>query len=309
MQHKKHRYLLLAYPADMHRAGTCLSEAYGRLNIQTRCVEYHGRPPEQSFYTAFLSTATDAVLVIGKKSYAPATALPGPFLFAGERKIPAAWLPLQKENDITTFIQTLQKVHQRKKTSPGMALLAQWHPRYLKLTQRMADLLKNQMPVFKWTGDVITRESVVDALGSGLGLGIYFGHGRPVGWVGYYGMRTHHFKSFTGNPLGCMLSLCCRTASRKRTGLSYAEAFPLMGVSAASFGAVCETRHTDNTKWAIRICTALNNGIDNLCDLLLEAEPPDIEAVQHYRIIGDPFAPLYSDAGSIKKAKMVAVFE
>lgn len=305
---KKKKQLLLVYPADMPFAGKCLSDAYCLLNIPTRCVQYEGRPPQKNFYTPLLTKDVDAVLVLGKKAFAPSTVLPGPFLYTEEKKIPAAWLPLQKEDDVHSFIQTLLKVHRRKKSVPGMALLAQWHPQYLKLTQRMTDLLHRQIPVFKWTGDVITRESVVEALGTGLGLGIYFGHGRSVGWVGYYGMRSHHFENFRGKPLGCMLSLCCKTASRKRTGLSYTEAFPLMGISAASFGAVSETRHTDNMKWAIRICSALNEGIDNLGDLLLHAEPPNIEAVEHYRIIGDPFAPLYSDAASIKKANAIPVF-
>ncbi|MFT3749729.1 MAG: C25 family cysteine peptidase [Agriterribacter sp.] len=308
MQLNKNRHLLLVYPADMCLAGKHLSEAYSLLNIQTTCVAYNGRPPAQDFYNSMLSGDIDAVLVAGKKSYAPSTVLPGPFLFTQKKKTPAAWLPLQKEADVFSFIQTLKKVHRRKKTVPGMALLAQWHPQYLRLTQRMTDLLEDKIPVFKWTGDVITREGVVKALGTGLGMGIYFGHGRPVGWVGYYGMRSHHFENFTGNPLGCMLSLCCKTASRKRTGLSYAESLPLMGVSAAAFGAVCETRHTDNMKWAIRICDAVNEGIDNLADLLIYAEPPNIEAVEHYRIIGDPFAPLYADAEGIKRAKKIAVF-
>ncbi|MFT3948721.1 MAG: C25 family cysteine peptidase [Agriterribacter sp.] len=307
MQLNKNRNLLLVYPADMRFAGKCLSETYDLLNIHATCIEYSGRPPAIDFYKEFLQQDTDAVLVAGKKLYAPSTVLPGPFLCAHKKKVPAAWLPLQKETDVFPFIQTLKKVHRRKKALPGMALLAQWHPQYLRLTQRMTDLLEDKIPVFKWTGDIITREDVVHALGSGLGIGIYFGHGRPVGWVGYYGMRSHHFEGFTGNPLGCMLSLCCKTASRKRTGLSYAESLPLMGVSAAAFGAVRETRHTDNMKWAIRICTAINEGVDNLGDLLIHAEPPNIEAVEHYRIIGDPFAPLYSDAGGIKKAKAVAV--
>ncbi|MBS1752191.1 MAG: hypothetical protein JST63_20005 [Bacteroidetes bacterium] len=308
MWHKKNRQLLLAYPADMPIAGKCLSEAYRYLKIKTMCIQYTGRPPEKNFYTNILTGDIDAVLVVGKKAYAPSTVLPGPFLFAAARKIPAAWLPIQKEEDVYLFIQTLKKVHRRRRTVPGMALLAQWHPQYLKLTQRMSDLMRHQIPVYKWTGDIITREGVVEALGSGLGLGIYFGHGRSVGWVGYYGMRSHHFQNFKGKPLGCMLSLCCKTASRKRTGLSYTESFPLMGISAASFGAVRETRHTDNMKWAIRICSALNEGVDNLGDLLLHAEPPNIEAVEHYRIIGDPFAPLYSDKGSIKIADAIPVF-
>ncbi|HRP30878.1 MAG TPA: C25 family cysteine peptidase [Agriterribacter sp.] len=308
MQLNKNRNLLLVYPADMRLAGKYLSEAYSLLNVDVTSVAYHGRPPSVSFYAEFLSHAFDAVLVVGKKIYAPSTVLPGPFLCTQKSKIPAAWLPLQKEADVLPFIRTLKKVHRRKKNTPGLALLAQWHPQYLRLTQRMTDLLEEKIPVFKWTGDVISRADVVNALGSGLGMGIYFGHGRSVGWVGYYGMRTHHFEDFKGSPLGCLLSLCCKTASRKRTGLSYAESLPLLGVSAATVGAVRETRHTDNMKWAIRICSAINEGIDNLGDLLLHAEPPNIEAVENYRIIGDPFAPLYADENSLQKAKAVAVF-
>ena len=309
MRHNTNRNLLLVYPADMPFAGACLSEAYEQLHIHCVCVPYSGRPPEEQFYSALLTEDINAVLVTGKRSYAPSTVLPGPFLLTKkERKIPAAWLPLQKENDVMAFVRTLKEVHQRNRSAPGMALLAQWHPRYLKLSDRMSELLEEQIKVFRWTGDIITRENVVEALGTGLGMGIYFGHGRPAGWVGYYGMRSHHFKDFSGKPMGCVLSLCCRTASRRRTGISYTESLPLMGVSAAAFGAVRETKHTDNMKWAIRICTALNNGIDNLGDLLLQSEPPNTDAVQHYRIIGDPFAPLYSDAGSIQKASAIAVF-
>lgn len=172
MWHKKNRQLLLAYPADMPIAGKCLSEAYRYLKIKTMCIQYTGRPPEKNFYTNILTGDIDAVLVVGKKAYAPSTVLPGPFLFAAARKIPAAWLPIQKEEDVYLFIQTLKKVHRRKRTVPGMALLAQWHPQYLKLTQRMSDLMRHQIPVYKWTGDIIAREGVVEALGSGLGLGI-----------------------------------------------------------------------------------------------------------------------------------------
>lgn len=305
---RKNKMLLILCPSDMASAGACLEKSYGQVGIDTLILYYNGRPPAVDFYTQDLSHTVDAVLVVGKRVYAPATVLPGPFVTVKGKKVPAAWLPLKGENDILRFATVLKTVHARKQKGVGVALLAQWHPRYLKLTNRMSELLSDRLPVFKWTGDVIGRDSVVQALGSGLGIGVYFGHGRPIGWVGYYGVRSGHFEQFAGSPMGCMLSLCCKTASRNRTGLSYSEALPLMGIAAASFGAVKETKHSDNMKWALGICDVLSRGVNNLGDLLLQSEPLDAEAVQHYRIIGDPFAPLFTDDNSIRNAAAVPVY-
>jgi hypothetical protein len=155
---------------------------------------------------------------------------------------------------------------------------------------------------------VIGRDEVIDALGSGLGLAIYVGHGRSVGWVGYRGLRARHFDSFRGEPMGGVVSLCCRTASRRRTGLSYAESLPLRGVTAASFGAVSETRHTDNTRWAIRICETLALGVDTLCELIARSAPPNSSATAPYRLIGDPFAPLAAENSGAKRAGAIPTY-
>jgi len=172
------------------------------------------------------------------------------------------------------------------------------------------------MSAFRWTGDAITREGMVDAIGCGLGLGLYVGHGRPVGWVGYHGLRAHHFHA-TGatkvhpsacEPMGAILSVCCRTASRKRVGLSYAESLPLMGVTAASFGAVCETLHTDNTRWAVGICDALAEGASTVGELLVRAAPTSPSALRSYRLIGDPLAPIGSNERSLRRARRVRTY-
>jgi hypothetical protein len=167
---------------------------------------------------------------------------------------------------------------------------------------------------FRWTGDAITRESMVTAVGCGLGLGLYVGHGRPKGWVGYHGVRAHHFlesdeaRGSRHDPMGAILSLCCRTASRKRVGLSYAESLPLMGVAAASFGAVKETFHSDNTRWAVGVCTALTEGARTVGELLVRAAPSSPAALSSYRLIGDPFAPLGSDDRSLRRARRVRTY-
>jgi hypothetical protein len=179
---------------------------------------------------------------------------------------------------------------------------------YLRLSERIELLLKQPIQSFRWTSDVISREAVVDGLGVGLGLAIYLGHGRPSGWVGYYGMRKRHFDAFRGEPLGSMLSLCCQTASRRRIGLSYAEALPLMGVAAASFGAVTETRHTDNTRWAVRICECLNSGVKTIGELLVRAAPANASATLPYRLIGDPLAPLEAEIAGAQRAAAVPTY-
>ena len=269
MQLNKNRHLLLVYPADMRLAGKYLSEAYSLLNIHATCIEYSGRPPAPDFYRQILSEDVDAVLVAGKKMYAPSTVLPGPFLFTQKKKIPAAWLPLQEETDVFPFIQTLKKCTGEKRRCLAW-LLAQWHPQYLRLTQRMTDLWKTTFR-YSMDRDIITREDVVNALGCGLGMGIYFGHGRSVGWVGYYGMRSHHFESFTGIRWVAYLYAVKRQAVNEPGFLCGIIA--LMGILLPHL-AVRETRHTDNMKWAIRICDAVNEGIDNLGDLLIHADHP-----------------------------------
>jgi hypothetical protein len=186
-----------------------------------------------------------------------------------------------------------------------VALLGQWQGQYIQVVERMATLMAPQVQGFRWTADVLMRDDLVKALGSGLGLGIYLGHGRPVGWVGYHGLRSHHFDGFCGEPLGAMVSLCCRTASRRRVGLSYAESLPLRGVAAASVGAVGDTLHTDNTRWAVGLCDALLAGAQTIGELVANGAPMSPSAVSSYRLIGDPLAPLRASASGLRRARAV----
>ena len=108
--------------------------------------------------------------------------------------------------------------------------------------------------------------------------------------------------------MGAILSVCCRTASRKRVGLSYAESLPLMGVTAASFGAVCETLYTDNTRWAVGICDALAAGASTVGEVLVRAAPTSASALRSYRLIGDPLAPIGSNERSLHRARDVRTY-
>jgi hypothetical protein len=300
--------LLFVAPQSQLSDFAALLEAYHAQGIAVDLVRYTEKMPDMRSLVG-THPNLDAAVLAGSARYAPGTALPGPTLRnAAKKQIPVAWLPIRNSNTNRRFAETAARVQGRRRQKATVALLSQWHPRYLRLSDRLETLLQNPVELFRWTGERITRESVVEALGAGLGLALYLGHGRPNGLVGYYGMRARHFDDFQGEPLGAMVSLCCRTASRRRTGLSYTEALPLLGVAAASFGAITETRHTDNTRWSVRMCTCLAQGVETLGDLVVRATPPNPTASTPYRIIGDPLAPLFAETSGARRAKKIKTY-
>ena len=302
------RKLLFAVPQGHKDDFAALLDAYHDNGIEVQmCVYNEGMPDARNL--AAEHPGLDALLLAGPARFAPRTALPGPFVANSNGKlIPAAWLPIKNAATNRRFAQAAARVQQRARQRSTVALLSQWHPKYLRMSDRLEALLQQPVQTFRWTGDVISRDGLVDALSAGLGMALYVGHGRPIGWVGYFGMRIRHFEGFAGEPLGALLSLCCRTASRRRTGLSYAEALPLMGVAASSFAAVMETRHTDNTRWAVRICESLAAGADTLGELIVRAAPSTASASTPYRLIGDPLAPLLAEAAGAKRAAAVTTY-
>ena len=80
----------------------------------------------------------------------------------------------------------------------------------------------------------------------------------------------------TGPP-AAVVSLTCQTASRRRTGLSFAEALPLRGVAAATLGAVSSTVHTGNARWALRIARDLGTA-STIGELVAMVAPHDPHA-------------------------------
>ena len=150
------------------------------------------------------------------------------------------------------------------------------------------------MQVRRATAYELGRDDLADLLATGPALGVYVGHGRPVGWVGYAGTRAHHLADAAARPgqapVGAVVSLTCQTASRRRTGLSFAESLPLRGVTAATVGAVTSTLHTGNARWALRIARGLGTA-RTIGDLVVMVAPHDPHATS-YRLLGDPTAPL-----------------
>jgi Peptidase family C25 len=303
----KRRVLLVAPRARMPDLAA-LVEAWREAGVHVERITSAGAVPDLHRLIGARDDL-EAALVAGPAKREPASVLQGPFaLDRGKRCVPVAWLPIMSPAALRRFAAAAARVHRRARERTTVALLGQWHPRYLHLADRIEKLLDRRVRTFRWTSEVIGRDELVEALGSGLGLALYVGHGRSIGWVGYRGLRARHFDSFRGEPLGGLVSLCCQTASRHRTELSFAESLPLQGITAASFGAVTETRHADNTRWAIRICDTLISGVETLGQLIARAAPPNLSASTPYRLIGDPLAPLAAGNGGAKRAARVPTY-
>jgi hypothetical protein len=251
--------------------------------------------------------------VVGPRQRSPRTVLPGPVLRAPDgRVVPVAWLPETTPSDLARFARTAATVHARADgPGPGtvpstrsLAVLGERHPRFDRLADRIvriageppvgAETTLGAVSARRCTAYELTRDDLVDLLSRGPALGVYVGHGRPIGWVGYAGLRAHHLAEHTSQahhrPAAAIVSLTCRTASRRRTGLSFAESLPLQGVAAAALGAVTATVHTGNARWAVRIARDLG-AARTIGDLVCQVAPHDPHA-DAYRLLGDPTAPL-----------------
>jgi hypothetical protein len=293
--------------------------AWQDAGIDVEIDAFAGPAPDIGARVASAQPGLDAALLVSSARRAPGTSLPSPFAQRPDgRRIPLAWLPYRDDVGLRRFAAMAAHVQRRGGEQRAVALLGQWLPNYLRVSDRMVRITDaGGVRAFRWTGDAITREGMIDALGCGLGVGLYVGHGRPVGWAGYHGVRAHHFEVPIPNharvpmrePMGAILSLCCRTASRRRVAISYAESLPLLGVAAASFGAVGDTLHTDNTRWAVGVCAALAEGVRTVGELLVRAAPSSPSGLASYRLIGDPLAPLGSADRSVRRASRVRTSE
>jgi hypothetical protein len=256
-----------------------------------------------------VADAAVAVLVVGPRQRSPRTVLPAPVLTAPDgRVVPAAWLPATSAQDLARFARTALAVHARAAAGATatahpvgartLAVLGERHPRFDRLAERIVRIGGESrvegVRVQRATAYELRRDDLVDLLATGPALGLYVGHGRPVGWVGYAGTRAHHLADAVARPghqpAAAVVSLTCQTASRRRTGLSFAESLPLRGVAAATLGAVTSTVHTGNARWALRIAHGIGTA-RTIGDLVAMVAPHDPHATT-YRLVGDPTAPL-----------------
>ncbi len=275
-----------------------------------RLVAAHGQGPDRDQLAA-LATRAAGILVIGEGRRSPRTSLIGPFVADGARLVPVGWLPSGGRGvGLGRFVEAARRVATREPAArPSVALLAQWQRRYLDLAERMAVHLGRPgaapVEVVRWTAERITRDDLVTALGTGLGSGVYFGHGRPEGWAAYHGLRAHHLAMSPSEPLGALLSMTCYTASRWGVGASFSERVVLAGGAAAAVGAVAPVEHLENMRWMIGLAAALGSGHRLLGPALAAAAPADRRTRASYRILGDPLADISGTAAGLEAARAV----
>ena len=165
------------------------------------------------------AAGADGLLLVGDRRRAPRTALPGPFLVdPSGRAVPAGWLP-DLGSGLEVFARAAARVQRRSGTARaarrarpvGAALPpARRAPRGEPRPRRRASLPGAPLDV---RADHAIGD-LVDGLRLGLGVGIYFGHGRPKGWAGYHGLRAATSCEAAGEPLGALFSVTCLTANR-----------------------------------------------------------------------------------------------
>jgi hypothetical protein len=259
------------------------------------------------------------VLLVGDRRRTPRTALPGPFLPAADgRRVPVGFVPHVAREDLERFASAAAEVQARSSPAGGpaagdelgpLAFLGQWDDHVVRMvarSRRILDARAPVAPVLFWTADRIVRRDLLVALRAGLGLALYFGHGRPYGWAGYHGLHTRHLVYARGRPTGAMISLTCHTANRHKVALSFSEALVVHGIAAAAFGAVRPTRTVDNWWWGTSLCELYaERPATTLGELIVRACPPRPEQWESYRILGDPLAPLVGAPGAAAASRAV----
>jgi len=260
---------------------------------------------------ACLPRGAEALLVVGNPRRGPRRALRG--LWVGDasgKNVPVGWLPAETAR-LATYAVAAAKVLERPPGPGPLAVLGQWEDRFLRValrTSRWMEKYAAAPAVFHWTADRISRTDLIDALGCGPGVAVYYGHGRANGWAGYHGVRTGHFPAEWDEPIGSLLALCCENASRRGGRMSFAEDLVLRGVCAGTLASAGKTRHEDNRQLGPALCEALAAGkARTLADLVASADvPAGFWDRTTYRFIGDPAAPLSGASDSIERAGRVA---
>lgn len=249
-----------------------------------------------------------AVLIVGDARLSPRKALSGVFLHAENgRRVPAGWLP-DAGDRLESYAQAAAEVQLRSAQGDPrgpFVFLSQLDDRALEVVDRVAAEMPPSESVFRWTSERIRRDDLTAALRGGQGAAFYFGHGVARGWAGYDGFDKSAAALSRGNPLGSILCLTCSVASRPRHGLSFCEEIVLSGLCAASLGAAGRTLHQHNVQLGLAFAHALRSRpVATLCELILSSRV-SIAALNRYRIIGDPLAPLIGATGSVEKAQGV----
>lgn len=299
--HKAHKPLL-----------SPLTKCWQARGYLVRFNYYEGRNVPAIDQLRELASKADMIMMLVPPERSASTLMDGPVIKMGLRKIPVALVPVFSEQAITSFVAASVSVHERTTAGQSITLLSQRLPRYLKVTDKIYQEIKNSSSMLnpiKWTADIVHSGDMLQGINQGAGVCLYMGHGRASGWVGYYGVRASHITQFRNKPSAAVLSLCCWTAGRKNVRTSFCESLMVNGIASSVFGAVRPTLFTDNTRWAVSISEALRKGAATIGELIINAYPVNDKAAAHYRLFGDPTSPLLADENYMEASQKIKTYE
>ncbi len=276
------------------------------FRVHVEFTEQHETPTSRALQD--IATASDAVMMLYPVRKSPAAMVQAPFLQVGSRKVVVGLVPVSDIKSLQNFTDTAVEVHRRKTVDQPVTLLAQRMPRYLQVTDRIYHELKQEVhPVFRWSSDLVFAGDMLYGINQGPSVCLYLGHGRPSGWSGYFGIRSHHITAFRNKPSAAIISLCCWTAARKRVKHSFCESLIMNGITPFAVGAVKPTLFTENTRWAINFIQAIRSGAMTAGELV-RLSCPTQRSVAHYRFFGDPTVPLLADENFLQQAEKIKLY-
>ena len=154
------RRLLLCAPPAALTALEPLVGAWQGAGIDVEIETFPGAPPDIAARLALAGVTFDAALLVSSARRAPGTSLAAPFAERADgRRIPVAWLPYRDDVSLRRFAVTAAHVQRRGGERRAVALLGQWLPNYLRVSDRMVRITDaGGVRAFRWTGDALTRD-------------------------------------------------------------------------------------------------------------------------------------------------------
>jgi hypothetical protein len=212
------------------------------------------------------------------------------------RRVPVGWVS-DHATSLGAFVRNATQVVQRAQFgwSAGPAvLLGQWDDRALTVADEIESACEAKL--IRWTAERLVRRDLIDGLRCGPGLALYVGHALSGGWVGYGGVPASALGGRRAQPLGSIVSVACDAGRWHAGKASFCDELVGQGTCASALGATGKTLHAVNRVLARSLARGLGHSV-HLGELLLQV--PD-EVLAHYRIAGDPAAPLIGAERSLE---------
>lgn len=238
----------------------------------------------------------DSVLVVGGP-------VPEAVVMRAEdgRRVPVGWVtaePASLRGFVRNATQVVQRAQRGWSAGPAV-LLGQWDDRALALADEIESA--GDATLIRWTAERLVRRDLIEGLRCGPGVALYVGHALSGGWVGYGGVPASALGGRRAQPLGAIVTVACDAGRWHAGKASFCDELVGQGTCASALGATGKTLHAVNRVLARSLARGLGHSA-HLGELLLQV--PD-EVLEHYRIAGDPAAPLIGAERSLEICRSV----